>query len=184
MISIVKLFVGYLFIYWKSNFDKICFIFSGGRIDHAHHGTRAALAVNETVALSDAVNMAMRMTDSRETLLVVTADHSHVMTLAGYSSIDSDILGEPLYRPLQFKTITGYGSIDNSIFSDLLYRSVPQIAFAAEYKEVMYTSCCKLSWCWYCDVSLCYCDIRHAQPYFCETIGQFVITIETPRQEV
>ncbi len=60
--------------------------------------------------------------------------------------------------------------------------SVPQIAFAAEYKVVMYTSCCKLSWCCYCDISLCYCDVMVAcrATIFCETIVQFVITIVAP----
>ncbi len=57
---------------------------------------------------------------------------------------------------------------------------VPRIAFAAEYKVVMYTSCCKLSWCCYCDVSLCHYDVRYhgrMQSYFfCESIIQFVIT--------
>ncbi len=62
--------------------------------------------------------------------------------------------------------------------------SVPQIAFAAEYKVVMYTTCCKLSCCCYCDATLCYCDVRHAEQHLCETVVQFVITIVAPWQEV
>ncbi len=41
------------------------------------------------------------------------------------------------------------------------YFPIPRIPFAAEYKAVMYTSCYKLSWCYYCDVILCYCDVRY-----------------------
>ncbi len=37
--------------------------------------------------------------------------------------------------------------------------SVPWLEFAAEYKVVMFTSCCKFSWGYYCDANLCYCDV-------------------------
>ena len=52
-------------------------LISGGRIDHAHHFNNAYLALSETVALDDAVRVAMEMTGD-DTLLVVTADHSWI----------------------------------------------------------------------------------------------------------
>ncbi len=51
--------------------------------------------------------------------------------------------------------------------------SEPRILFAAENKVVMYTSFCKLSWCCYCDVSLCCCDIRyHGNMQSCISVKQ------------
>lgn len=69
-------------------------IVEGGRIDHGHHASSAYRALSETVAFSKAVAKAITMTDERETLIVVTADHSHVMTLAGYPTRGNPILGK------------------------------------------------------------------------------------------
>lgn len=65
-----------------------------GRIDHAHHAGNAYNALNDTLALSEAVAAALRATDSNETLIIVTADHSHVMTMAGYPTRGNPILGK------------------------------------------------------------------------------------------
>ncbi|MFM9863498.1 MAG: alkaline phosphatase [Micropepsaceae bacterium] len=65
----------------------------GGRIDHAHHGGNAARALDDTTAFDDAVKAALAATNARDTLIVVTADHSHVLTMAGYPSRDNPILG-------------------------------------------------------------------------------------------
>jgi alkaline phosphatase len=64
-----------------------------GRIDHAHHAGNAYRALTDTIALSDAVQTAMSMTDPKDTLIVVTADHSHVFTIAGYPKRGNPILG-------------------------------------------------------------------------------------------
>lgn len=63
-----------------------------GRIDHAHHVGRADLALDDTVALDAAVETALGMVDPFETLVLVTADHSHALTLSGYPSRDADVL--------------------------------------------------------------------------------------------
>jgi alkaline phosphatase len=65
----------------------------GGRIDHAHHLGNAYRALVETVELSNAVRTAVELVSLRETLIVVTADHSHVLTIAGYPTRGNDILG-------------------------------------------------------------------------------------------
>lgn len=67
----------------------------GGLIDWAHHENFAHLALDETVMLSKAVRRAMEMTSRDDTLIVVTSDHSHTMTLNGYPHRGSDILGHP-----------------------------------------------------------------------------------------
>jgi alkaline phosphatase len=64
-----------------------------GRIDHAHHGTNAYRALVDTVALSDAVRVAVRKTKEADTLIVVTADHSHTLTISGYPMRGNPILG-------------------------------------------------------------------------------------------
>ena len=67
---------------------------AGGLIDKAHHVTKAHLALAETVELQNAVHLAVENTDVRDTLTVVTADHSHTMTIGGYPSINASILGK------------------------------------------------------------------------------------------
>ncbi|MBB4842887.1 alkaline phosphatase [Paucibacter oligotrophus] len=64
-----------------------------GRIDHAHHGGNAQRALLDTIELSNAVRKAMAMTNEQDTLIIVTADHSHVFTIAGYPHRGNDILG-------------------------------------------------------------------------------------------
>jgi len=69
-----------------------------GRIDHAHHIGNAYRALTETIALSDAVKTAVEtLKASRQlenTLIIVTADHSHVFTIAGYPQRGNNILGK------------------------------------------------------------------------------------------
>ena len=65
----------------------------GGRIDHGHHDGKPGYALTETQALNEAVETALSMVDLEETLILVTADHSHVFTMGGYSTRGSPILG-------------------------------------------------------------------------------------------
>jgi alkaline phosphatase len=64
-----------------------------GRIDHAHHAGNAKRALLDTIELSNAVRKAMELTNERDTLIIVTADHSHVFTIAGYPHRGNDIMG-------------------------------------------------------------------------------------------
>jgi alkaline phosphatase len=64
-----------------------------GRIDHAHHAGQAGLALDEAAQLDAAVRTAMGMVNLDETLIVVTADHSHNLSLAGYPRRGNPILG-------------------------------------------------------------------------------------------
>ncbi|XP_071491651.1 alkaline phosphatase-like [Diadema antillarum] len=65
----------------------------GGRVDHSHHAGRAFDALGDTIALSDAVEMALELTDDTDTLIIVTADHSHTMAFSGYPVRGNPILG-------------------------------------------------------------------------------------------
>jgi alkaline phosphatase len=65
----------------------------GGRIDHAHHGGNAARALEDTLAFDAAVKLAMSKVNMDETLVIVTADHSHTLTINGYPKRGNPILG-------------------------------------------------------------------------------------------
>jgi len=65
----------------------------GGRIDHALHGTNAKRALEDTIAFDDAIKRALSMVDLSNTMIVVTADHDHTMTINGYSHRGNPILG-------------------------------------------------------------------------------------------
>jgi alkaline phosphatase len=65
----------------------------GGRIDHANHAGNAFRALDETVSLSDAVRTAVE-TAPADTLIIVTADHSHTLNFVGYPVRGNPILGK------------------------------------------------------------------------------------------
>lgn len=65
----------------------------GGMIDQAHHYNYARHALDETAEFSKAIEVARQMTDESDTLIVVTADHSHVFTYNGYPVRGNDIFG-------------------------------------------------------------------------------------------
>ena len=66
----------------------------GGRIDHALHNTNAKRALEDTIAFDDAIKRALTLVDLKNTLIVVTADHDHTMTINGYSHKGNNILGK------------------------------------------------------------------------------------------
>lgn len=66
----------------------------GARIDHASHSGNAYRALTDTVALSDAVRVASEMTRDDDTLIIVTADHSHTLNFVGYPARGNPILGK------------------------------------------------------------------------------------------
>jgi alkaline phosphatase len=65
----------------------------GGRVDHGHHNGNAFRALTDAIALSDAVRAAVQKVDLDETLIIVTADHSHTLTMMGYPMRGNNILG-------------------------------------------------------------------------------------------
>ena len=79
-----------------------------GRIDHAHHAGNAYNALTDAVELSEAVAKAAELSNSDDTLIIVTADHSHVFTIAGYPKRGNPILGK----------VVGIGSNSPSLAAD------------------------------------------------------------------
>ena len=91
-------------------------IVEGGRIDHAHHATNAYRALVDTVAFADAVQVAIEATDVADTLLLVTADHSHTFTISGY--------------PDRGNAILGYAQSENTVQRDMLGRPYTTLSYA------------------------------------------------------
>lgn len=65
----------------------------GAQIDKAHHDNVAYHALHETVEFDKAIKEGMSMVDLTETLILVTADHSHGFNQIGYALRDDDIFG-------------------------------------------------------------------------------------------
>ncbi|KAB0791567.1 hypothetical protein PPYR_03367 [Photinus pyralis] len=63
-----------------------------GLIDRAHHSNLARFALGETDELDEAVAVALRETGT-DTLIIVTSDHAHPITLKGYPARGNDIFG-------------------------------------------------------------------------------------------
>ncbi|CAK8698159.1 unnamed protein product [Clavelina lepadiformis] len=87
----------------------------GGRIDHAHHATNAFRALHEMVAFDDAIERAVAMTSDHDTLIIVTADHSHTLSMGGYSDRGNPILG------LASANGVPYEGLDKKPFTTLTY---------------------------------------------------------------
>ncbi|WP_439101424.1 alkaline phosphatase [Congregibacter sp.] len=125
-------------------------VVEAGRIDHAHHAGNAANALKDTIELSEAVAAVMRSTDADDTLVMVTADHSHVFTMAGYPRRGNPILGkvvpagsdEPAldvdgqpYTTLGYMNGRGYRDHGDQLNADSTYTEDP-IAGRQDISEV------------------------------------------------
>lgn len=87
---------------------------TGGRIDHAHHDNYGVLALYETLAFERAIAAAAKMLNLSETLIVVTADHSHTLTMNGYPERGNPIFG-----------LSDYNDTSGVPFTTLLYGNGP-----------------------------------------------------------
>lgn len=77
-----------------NNNEGFFLMVEAGRIDHGHHAGSANGALTDAIAFADAVQAAVDSTDPEDTLIIVTADHSHVFTMAGYPKRGNPILGK------------------------------------------------------------------------------------------
>nr|UHN91762.1 AKP3 [Brachionus rotundiformis] len=90
----------------------------GGRIDHGHHRNQAHRALDDFVAFDDAIGSALKKVSLEDTLVVVTADHSHTFTLGGNSLRGNPVLGLAL---------TSYTNVSdaNLTYTSILYGNGP-----------------------------------------------------------
>lgn len=136
----------------KSDPDGYYLMVESGRIDHGHHAGRAGFALEETVEFANAIQYAIENTDPEETLILVTADHSHVFTIAGYPRRGNDILGlvvppadggEEVAEAAKAEdgkpyTTLGYGNGPGSI-ANLAERPIPETGINARQQSAIPT---------------------------------------------
>lgn len=92
----------------------------GGRIDHALHGTNAKRALTDAVALDEAVKTALGKVDLGNTLIVVTADHDHTMTINGYAA-----KGNPVLDLVKNSDGSTQNDVDGKPFTTLVFGNGP-----------------------------------------------------------
>ncbi|MEL6257558.1 MAG: alkaline phosphatase [Pseudomonadota bacterium] len=110
--------------------DGFVLMVEGGRIDHAHHGGNAARALEDLDAFDLAVKAAIEMTDADETLILVTADHSHTLVIQGYQIRNNPILGKAQISPG-----TPARAADGKPFTTLSYANGPGAVCVAPSKD-------------------------------------------------
>ncbi|KAJ7424358.1 hypothetical protein BTVI_06820 [Pitangus sulphuratus] len=86
---------------------------------------KAKQALHEAVELDRAIGLATRLTSARDTLSVVTADHSHVFTFGGYTPRGNPIFG---LAPMQ-------SDVDRKPFTSILYGNGPGYKIVAGERE-------------------------------------------------
>ena len=106
-----------------------------GRIDRAHHGSNAYRALSDTQELAKAVAAADKLTNDEDTLILVTADHSHVFTIAGYPKLGNPILG--LVVPPQSEDGTPSKAADGLPYTTLGYHNGPNVRSDVEQTDDM-----------------------------------------------
>ncbi|KAK6060386.1 hypothetical protein COOONC_01954 [Cooperia oncophora] len=74
----------------------------GGLIDVGQHRNSMHKTFAEMEAFEDAIRQAREMTDPSETLILVTADHAHALTITGYAFLNESIFGEFLSKVVSY----------------------------------------------------------------------------------
>lgn len=77
----------------QDNEDGFFLTIEAGRVDHANHAGVFHRTITEGAGFSDAVAMAIKMTNAMDTLIIVTADHGHSITFNGYCGRGTPING-------------------------------------------------------------------------------------------
>ncbi|XP_053699159.1 membrane-bound alkaline phosphatase-like [Sabethes cyaneus] len=77
----------------RKNENGFFLFVEGGLIDRGHHDTWARMALDETVEFSKAIQLAREKFPEEDTLIVVTSDHSHAVSFAGFPGRTDDIFG-------------------------------------------------------------------------------------------
>jgi alkaline phosphatase len=123
-----------------NNDEGFFLMVESGRIDHAHHAGNAYGALHDTIAFAEAVAVADELTDDEDTLIIVTADHGHVFTIAGYPKRGNPILGKVVnvgadeaataadgtpYTTLGYTNGLGYRNLGDVTNSDASYLAAP-----------------------------------------------------------
>ncbi|XP_036623697.1 intestinal-type alkaline phosphatase 1-like [Trichosurus vulpecula] len=119
----------------------------GGRIDHGHHDTTAYLALTDAIMFDMSIDKATQMTGEKDTLIVVTADHSHVFSFGGYTYRGTSIFGlapskaqdGKAYTSILYGNGPGYSQVNgsrpdvnDSISEEVSYKQQSAVPLASE----------------------------------------------------
>lgn len=107
----------------KQDEDGFFLMIESGRIDHGHHAGNAYRALTDAVEFSKAAQVVLDNVDLDETLVIVTADHSHVFTIAGYPTRGNPILGKVI-------TNDGSGESTGEYYTDSLGLPYTTVGYA------------------------------------------------------
>ncbi|XP_022082455.1 alkaline phosphatase, tissue-nonspecific isozyme-like [Acanthaster planci] len=77
----------------------------GAHIDTGHRQNKVGRALHETLAMDKAVEKVVSMTSDLDTMVIVTADHGHTMTMAGYPCRGQNVLGK-VYAKEEFAQLS------------------------------------------------------------------------------
>ncbi|KAK7865832.1 hypothetical protein R5R35_001287 [Gryllus longicercus] len=109
----------------KKNPKGFLLVVEGGLIDFAHHRGVAKHALYETVAMDDAIAAALNLTtQDSDTLIIVTSDHSHGLSMTGYPKRGADILG-----------LAGTSKMDHTPYTTLSYTTGDNDSFKFSVTE-------------------------------------------------
>lgn len=108
--------------------DGFFLMVEAGKIDHAHHGGNAYRALSQTQEYAQAVETALSMTNKEDTLIIVTADHGHTLSIQGYSTKGSDILGLSTTTNDEGETVPN-DARDEKPYTTLVYANGPGSLF-------------------------------------------------------
>ena len=108
-------------------------VIEGGRIDHAHHAGNAKVALMETLEFAEAVAMVDQLTSDEDTLIIVTADHSHTLVAGGYTTRGNPILGKVITNDDQGNAKDELATdLDGNPYTTLSYLNGPGYAEMGE----------------------------------------------------
>lgn len=96
-----------------------------GRIDHAHHAGNAYRALTDCEELDRALRAAIGLVNLNDTLILVSADHSHVFNIAGYPLRPASELAYPIAgAPAAYSQAPHSGLLDTVYDIDTTTKSV------------------------------------------------------------
>ncbi len=123
----------------KKNNEGFFLMVESGRIDHGHHAGNAYRALTDTIEFSKAVKTAIENNDMEETLIIVTADHSHVFTIAGYPTRGNPILGKVIGNDSQGNPKPGFDmAADGMPYTTLAYANGRGFAYLEKGGDTHY----------------------------------------------
>nr|XP_046910234.1 alkaline phosphatase, tissue-nonspecific isozyme-like isoform X2 [Dermatophagoides farinae] len=108
----------------KKNKNGFFLMVEGAKIDKAHHTNQAFYSLHDLLAFEKAIIKAQSMVNLKETLIIVTADHSHSFTHSGSSLMTNDLFG-----------FSDYTDRDGKNFTSLIYSTGPGYKESRNYTE-------------------------------------------------